>query len=75
MIDRYSLEKIIDGHWAEAAKAAARDRLASHAAIGAATNSGRPLRYFADCISTPESVVRADLASTAPTVWRFTKSK
>ena len=32
MIDRYSLEKIIDGHGADAVKAAAQERLASQAA-------------------------------------------
>lgn len=32
MIDRHSMEKIIDGLWSEALKSAARDHLASQAA-------------------------------------------
>lgn len=36
MIDRYSVEKIIDGHCADAVKTAERERLASQAAATAA---------------------------------------
>lgn len=35
MIDRYSVEKIIDGHRADAIKTAERERLASQAAAAA----------------------------------------
>lgn len=38
MIDRYSVEKIIDAHRAEAIKAATEDRLASQMAAGRPKN-------------------------------------